>query len=217
MQQSTRGRGVNADLGMRDVMVRFHGERRSPKRCCHRAATSLGRTSDAPTSGARPRRQLPDYRRAECERRVGDDVEPSPGQTQVGDVGLDHPHGVHARKPGAELCGAPLVEFERDHPHPERGEAMRDRAPAGAEVENQVARGTALESTSASANSSASRYQPHRARVRPDTTNHHSEATHLTMLTDATSPSAGGFAALLSGVGPGFRDRRREERRRSDG
>jgi hypothetical protein len=69
--------------------------------------------------------------------RAGHDVERPAGETEVGSVGLHHDDGV--AEPTAEMLSAQRMSLDGDHPGPGCGQRCRQRAPAGADVDDAVA------------------------------------------------------------------------------
>jgi len=70
------------------------------------------------------------------ERRVGHDVERSPGESEVGGVGPDE--GDVVAEPLAQCLGAPGVSLDGDDPGAGGHQRSRERAEAGADVQHQV-------------------------------------------------------------------------------
>jgi len=69
-------------------------------------------------------------------RRVRHDVEGSAGESEVGGIGLDD--GQVAAETGSEVRGATGVAFDGDHPRARRQQWRGERAPTGADVEDEV-------------------------------------------------------------------------------
>lgn len=71
-------------------------------------------------------------------RRVGDHVEWSAGQPEIGDVGSDD--GDALTESRFELVGATWMELEGDHPRSRGEQRLGDRSGTGADVEDECAR-----------------------------------------------------------------------------
>ena len=79
--------------------------------------------------------------RRDRERRVGDDVERTAGEPQIASIGLhdDEP----PPEPLAQLSGATVVQLEGDDVRAGCDQPLGERAGAGADVEDEVARSDA--------------------------------------------------------------------------
>lgn len=84
-----------------------------------------------------PLHQAADECVGDAERRVGDDVEVAPRQSEVRRVRLNHDDG--GAELGTELRGSAGMELDGDDPRAALHEWPRERAEAGADVEDEIA------------------------------------------------------------------------------
>lgn len=118
------------------------------------AEVVIGRTRRGPAAGgaaleeqvgadetAGGMKQAPQQRVGDGPGRVGDDAERTPGQAEVGGIGL---HDAHtAREPTAQRSGPAWMQLDRDDTCAASEERRGDRAVARADVEHEVATGYA--------------------------------------------------------------------------